>query len=69
MRARMQMGRVGRVHRRHVAAGRCNRSRHPVMSAAIDATTAGPLLLLHGRHRWPLLVLLLVLVLMLRRHR
>lgn len=66
---RVQMGRVCRMHRWHVTDGRRDGT-HTVMGATIYAATARSLLLLDGRHRWPLLLLLLVrMLLVLRRHR
>lgn len=65
---RVQMGRVCRMHRWHVTDGRRDGT-HSVMGASIYAATARSLLLLDGRHRWPLLLLLLVrMLLVLWRH-
>lgn len=54
------------MHRWHVTDRRWN-STHAVMGTTVYATTARSLLLLDGRHRWPLLLLLLVRMLLMLR--
>lgn len=68
VRSRVKVGCVRSMHRWHVTDGRWNCA-HTMMGTTIDAATAArSLLLLDGRHRWPLLLLLMRMLLVLRGH-